>query len=218
MVEKAAEGIIVEAKKVGKAKEGEWMAEQLLKVKKQSRQQLWQCCARLYTMESFLYKKLNEVMRLVDDGNKDHETIWQSKVDTLGPFALLLYELGNQNIKKTYITVYRGANLSNELIEQYRTAAKEFYIPAFPSFTSTSRNQTKAEKFGNVLFVIDIRQSDGRDVASYSKYPHEEEILINPNFYFYIHSCAFDETKQKWIIHLEHSKLLSNLSPDIFWK
>ena len=217
MVEKAAEGIIIEAKKEGKQKEGEWMAEQLIKMKKRHRQQIWKCCARLYFMESFLYKKLNEVMRLVDDGNEIHVDLWQSKVLTFGPFSLLLHELGDGNISKSCTTVYRGANFSDALVEQYRVAAQAFYICAFPSFTSTSRNRAEAERFGSVLFVIDIRQSEGRDIASYSKYLHEEEVLLNPNFNFYIRSLVFDEIKQKWVIHLEYSKLLSNVSPDVFW-
>jgi hypothetical protein len=217
MVEKAAEGISIEAKKEGKQNVGEWMAEQLTSTKKRSRQQIWKCCARLYSMESFLYKKLNEVMRLVDDGNEEHEGLWQSKVLTFGPFSLLLYELGDDNIGQSCMTVNRGANLPDAVVEQYRVAAQAFYICAFPSFTSTSRNRARAERFGNVLFVVDIRQSDGRDISSYSNYPHEEEVLLNPNFNFYIRSLVFDEIKSKWIIHLEYSKLFSSVSPDMFW-
>jgi hypothetical protein len=88
MVEKAAEGLIIEGKKVGKQKEGEWMARQLLCAKHETQKVIWERCAQLYCMESFLYKKMNEIMRLV--GEKEHEALWKSKVPTFGPFAFLL--------------------------------------------------------------------------------------------------------------------------------
>lgn len=64
LVEKAACGVIVEGKLVGKKQEAMWMAEQLRKVKRKSMKEVGECCVRLYTLESFLYQKLNETMRL----------------------------------------------------------------------------------------------------------------------------------------------------------
>lgn len=40
------------------------MVEQPLKVKERTREETFLICARLYTMDSFLYKKMNEFMRL----------------------------------------------------------------------------------------------------------------------------------------------------------
>ncbi|CAF2028788.1 unnamed protein product [Rotaria magnacalcarata] len=206
LVEKAAEGIIVEARKVGKEKEGQWMAAQLLKVKSGRYKDVAECCARLYCMESFLYKTLNEIMRLGMD--EQHQALWRSKLPTLGPFTCLLFNL-QQNLSlptaaKT-MTVYRGANFSQDLIEQYRriSALPEANRGScqFTAFTSTSRNREKAQQFGNVLFVIEISEADGCDVSSYSEF-NEEEHLLNPHFYFFIQSCIFDDQINKWIIKL----------------
>jgi hypothetical protein len=182
---------------VGKQKEAECMTEQLLKVKDGTSEEIWQCCAHLYTMESFLYKKMNEYMRLV--GDKQHEQLWKSKVLTFGPFAHLLGAFMTSK-KYTKMTVYCGANLSDDLIDKYRNNLDAYLT--FPEFTSTSRNREKAEQFGNVLFIISISSLDGTDVSSYSDYPDEEEILLRNDFAFYIRSCTFDANKQKWIIEI----------------
>ncbi len=197
MVEKAAEGVIIEGKLVGKQKEAEWIAEQLLKVKDGTSKDIWQCCAHLYTMESFLYKKMNEYMRLA--GDKQHEELWKSKVLTFGPFAYLLSMLVGPG-KYMKMTVYRGANLSDDLIAKYRDNIGAYLT--FPAFTSTSRNREKAEQFGNVLFIISSSSFDGTDISSYSDYPDEEETLLKNDFAFYIRKCTFDTIKQKWIIEI----------------
>jgi hypothetical protein len=207
MVEKAAEGLILEGKKAGKQKEGEWMARQLLCAKNKTQEVIWKRCAQLYCMESFLYKKMNEVMRLV--GEKEHEALWKSKVPTFGPFAFLLSILkkNREELGKSII-VYRGANLSDDHIDKYKNARmwltgtyQTSITYNFPAFTSTSQNQRKAEEFGNVLFIITLNPDDGCDVSPYSEYD-EEEVLLHPNFKYCIKSCTFDAMKQKWIINL----------------
>ena len=188
LVEKAAEGFIIEGKKVSKQKEAQWMAQHLLNVINGSRQEVWECCVRLYCLESFIYVKMNEWMRLIDE--EEQEQLWKSKISTFGPFACLLF-------------VPSGANLSEKLIEHYRQKSldkDERFI--FPAFTSTSRNRRKAEQFGNVLFIIEISEYDGYDVAAYSNYDEEEQ-LIKPAFSFYIRSCEFDHKTNKWIILLK---------------
>lgn len=200
LVEKAAEGLIIEGKKIGQQKEAEWLAQRLLNVRSGTRQEVWECCARLYCMESFLYMKMNEWMRLVDE--EEQETIWKNKVPTFGPFACLFYIPSGRDRKKI-LHVYRGAQLSDQLIQCYCEKSlqpNEQFM--FPAFTSTSRNQKKAEQFGNVLLVIEVSDYDSYDVSSYSSYDEEEQ-LIKPSFTFYIRSCKFDEQKRKWIIHLK---------------
>ena len=197
MIQMAADGIVTEGKLVGKQKEAEWMAEQLRNVIDESVQQIWECCAHLYTMESFLYQKMNEYMRLC--GDKSHRDLWRSKVHTFGPFGYLLLSLKwGGEYKKIY--VYRGANLSDDQIQKYRENIGVYLT--FPAFTSTSRNRAKAEQFGNVLFIIHAASNNGHDVAPYSDYPDEEETLLTADFTFYIRSCTFDQTKNKWIINI----------------
>jgi hypothetical protein len=206
LVERAAEGIVSEARQVGKEKEGQWMAEQLLKVKDENEYEVAKCCVRLYCMESFFYKKMNEVMRL--GPYEKYQTLWQSKLSTFGPFACLLFgsqrRLSDPAAAKTK-TVYRGANFSPEQIEQYQqntTFSKaNRNCGQFLAFTSTSRNREKAQQFGNVLFVIEIGEADGFDVSLYSEFD-EEEHLLSPHFYFSIESCLFDNEINKWVITL----------------
>ena len=205
MVEKAAEGIIIEGNKAGKRRQGEWFAQQLLNVIDGTAVEVWRVCARLYTMQSFLFEKLNECMRL--EGDEEHEQLWKSKVPTFGPFSLLLYYLGEYTDEK--LTVYRGCHLNDNLIQQYREklATEPNTAIVFPAFTSTSRNRNTAEQFGNVLFTIEIdRYYDGCDVSPYSNF-NEEEILLAPYFMFYIQSCNFNEVDDKWIIHLRSDRI-----------
>ena len=75
---------------MGKQSEGETIARTLREKKGLGMKEVWQCCAYIYTLESFLYKKLNEVMRLI--GSEQHEQVWKSKITTLGPFCLLLWD------------------------------------------------------------------------------------------------------------------------------
>jgi hypothetical protein len=205
MVQKAAEGLIIEGKKLGKQRQGEWMAERLLKHKESTLKEIEECCIRLYCRESFLFTKLNEFMRLTADAQ--YEQIWKSKLPTFGPLALLLWNL-NMHFGGKKMTVYRGTNLSDDLIDQFRQINEDSgyrYIFIFPAFTSTSRNRERAEFCsGNVLFSIDISEADGYDVSPYSDFDEEEQLLM-PEFGFRIRWCDFDENKNKWLIHLQSS-------------
>jgi hypothetical protein len=209
LVERAAEGLIVESKKVGKQKEGEWMAQQLLNVQNGTKQEVGECCARLYCKESFLYRKLNECMRL--EGDEQQQELWKSKAPTLGPFAQLLTFLGpySDSGSKVRLTVYRSAQLSDDFIQQFREkASSNNPETTFPAFTSTSRSRIKAEFLGgNVLFVIELRDIfDGHDVSPYSNFD-EEEFLIEPYFQFSVRSCTFDKDNNRWIICLRSSSI-----------
>lgn len=197
MITKAAEGIIAEGKLLGKQKEAEWMAQQLLDVIDGTDQEVWECCAHLYTMESFLYQKMNEYMRLCGDANS--MDLWRQKVRTFGPFGYLLQSL-TYSKKYAKMYVYRGANLTDTLIDQYRENIGAYLT--FPAFTSTSRNRAKAEQFGNVLFIIHTATNSGNDVAPYSDYPDEEEMLLTADYCFYIKSCEFDQETNKWLINI----------------
>jgi hypothetical protein len=88
IIDNAALDITEEGKIAGKQREAEWIAIKLRKQNKNKIEEVWKCCAYLYTMESFLYKKLNETMRSI--GIEEQEHIWRSKIPTLGPYCLLL--------------------------------------------------------------------------------------------------------------------------------
>ncbi|CAF1456043.1 unnamed protein product [Rotaria sordida] len=122
IVEKAAVGITEEGKIIGRLCEAQKLAEKLMSEKDKGMKQVWICCAKLYSMECFLYKKLNEVMRLI--GSDDHEQLWRSKVRTLGSFCLLLWDNPFQTKLTTKKTLYRVVKLTDEQIATYKEMAQ----------------------------------------------------------------------------------------------
>ena len=112
LVDKAAEGIIKEGKDIGVEKQALKMASMLREKKHQGIEEVWKCCAYLYSMESFLYKTINTTMRLV--GDQEHNDAWKSKVPTLGPFYLLLWDDPLNTKLQFGKTLYRGANFNRE--------------------------------------------------------------------------------------------------------
>ncbi|CAF5136550.1 unnamed protein product, partial [Rotaria sp. Silwood1] len=63
LIEKAARGIIEEGKHIRKEREAEKLAKMLREKKNAGMEEVWKCCAYLYTLESFLYQTLNAAMR-----------------------------------------------------------------------------------------------------------------------------------------------------------
>ena len=66
---------------------------------------VWQRCVYLYSLESFLYTQINEIMRLV--GDQEHENIWRSEVLNLhwGHFACffgMIHSTPEGNLKRRF--------------------------------------------------------------------------------------------------------------------
>lgn len=203
-IEAAAHGLLIEGERAGKKREGEWMAQQLLNVKEGTENELYPVCARLYSMDSFLYRKLNELLRLITNYNGDNIKTVDDSMSTFGPFIYLLASFSPPDECNCKV-VYRGALLSDHMIDQFQQACITKEIQSFPAFTSTSRNRGVAESFaGNVLFQIDI-DYEGSDISPFSNFPDEEEVLIKNDFLFVVNSVSFDTTKKTWIIHLKSS-------------
>lgn len=84
------------------------------------------------------------------------------------------------NHKQEAMKVYRGLCITDDdAKKEYRTGLQFLW----PTFTCTSRNRRIAEGFGNYLFEIDVSTNDmsyRADIAHYSEYPEEEEILFYP--------------------------------------
>jgi hypothetical protein len=204
IVEKAASGIIEEGKQIGKRREAEKMANLLREKKDKGIEEVWKCCAHLYSLESFLYKKLNEAMRLI--GGNEHEQVWRRKVRTLGPFCLLLWDDPFNKKLKTNMKLYRGAKLTDEQIATYKKMAEDpDKYRSFQAFTSCSRDPQMAENFAgaNVLFIMEVLFAFTVDVSSISEYPHEEEELITPGVGFNVQRVEFDNHRNKHVIYLQ---------------
>ncbi|CAF3334318.1 unnamed protein product [Rotaria socialis] len=202
LVEKAALGIIEEGKYLQKQREAEHLANMLKAKKNEAMKEVWKCCAYLYSLESFLYKTLNAAMRLV--GDKEHEQVWRSKIRTLGPFCLLLWDDPFNEKVTTNKTLYRGADLKPEQITKYEDMAKNpNEYRSFQAFTSCSRNRQKAEEFGNTLFIMEVLFAFIADLSPLSEYTQEEEELITPGVCFCVESVEFDRKTNKHFIHLK---------------
>ncbi|CAF1362862.1 unnamed protein product [Adineta steineri] len=199
VVEAAIHGIKKEGLELDKQAEGEELAEKLFEKRSGTVEEIWNCCAYLYTIECFLYQKVNEYMRLVKKEDQASIELWHGKTSILGPFALLL-NLGfkfNASDKSTYL--YRGANMKSDDIENYHTNVGKERI--FQAFTSVIRNRDKANEFGNTLMIIhDCVQHI--DLSLISEYPEEEEELLPPGLHCRIDRLEFDSKANKHLIYL----------------
>ncbi|CAF3833736.1 unnamed protein product [Rotaria sp. Silwood1] len=201
LIEKAARGIIEEGKHIRKEREAEKLAKMLREKKNAGMEEVWKCCAYLYTLESFLYQTLNAAMRLI--GDREHEQVWRSKVRTLGPFCLLLWDDPFNTKLTTKKTLYRGAELNKEQIASYEEMAKDDKAyGSFQAYTSCSRNRKKAEEFGNTLFIMEVMIAFIADLSPLSEYGNEEEELVTPGVCFRVKSVEFDRKTNKHLIHL----------------
>ena len=202
LVEKAAEGIVTEGTHMNKECEAKELAKILLEKKNERMEEVWKCCAYLYSLESFLYKTLNAAMRLV--GNKEQEQVWRSKVLTLGPFCLLLWDDPFNTKLQFGKTLYRGANLKPDQIAQYKEMAKDKNrYGSFQAFSSCTRNLEKAKPLGNVLFIMKIEFAFMANLSEISKYPNEEEELVVPGVCFCVQRVEFDHRLAKHLIYLQ---------------
>ncbi|CAF4233634.1 unnamed protein product, partial [Rotaria sp. Silwood2] len=90
LVERAAQGIIDERTKLHKNQEAKDIAYVLLEVRNGTRGEIWRRCAYIYSLESFLYRRVNEVLRQV--GVAEDEDVWRNALPTLGLFIWFLFD------------------------------------------------------------------------------------------------------------------------------
>ena len=133
VLENAAKGILYEGLQLDKGKEAEFLANKLLEVRQSSIDEIHIRVVQIYTRQSFLYKLLNEQLRL-------HET---SKTDTLGPYAFLLWLSWHIPTFRCYAyrqRVYRSTNLNDDMINEYQRAIGKGPC-TWLGFTSTSKRR-----------------------------------------------------------------------------
>ncbi|CAF1639669.1 unnamed protein product [Didymodactylos carnosus] len=193
-VEAAARGIIREGKLIGPRSEAEWIANQLITVKRSSRKAISKLCVHLFTRDSFLYKLVNETLR---ENNND-------KLETLGPYCYLLRDYG-RTCEEYLGTVYRGVFYTPEIIQTYRDSIGQW--KTWAGFTSTSKSRELAEVFGNTLLVIDIQNiklstTRAYDIEHISTFPIEQEVLLPAGIAFKTIKTEIDQN-QKHIIYLQ---------------
>jgi len=156
-------------------------------------------------------------MRLI--GCPQHEQVWRSKVATLGPFCLLLWDNPfNSKMIKPKTILYRGADLPDDLITSFRDECSKDPKPwhTFQAFTSCSRNRSVAEQFGNVLFIMETRIAFTVDLSEISEYDDEEEELLFPGISFQIERVESEPNKNKHMIYLTLQQRHSSKSTQSF--
>ncbi|CAF3284153.1 unnamed protein product [Rotaria socialis] len=142
---------------------------------------------------------------IIEEGSEQHEQVWRSKIRTLGPFCLLLWDNPfNRKLTKPGTILYRGAKLSADLIALFKDDCPKDPRPwhSFQAFTSCTRNASVAENFGNVLFIMKICLAFTVDLTELSKYSYEEEELLFPGVSFTVDIMEFDKKKNKHLIYL----------------
>ncbi|CAF3923306.1 unnamed protein product [Adineta steineri] len=198
-VRKAIEGIMTEGRLIGKEIEASYLVRKLEPCKRLLIKDISKICVHLFTRASFLYRVVNTALR-----NSD-----LSKIDTLGPYCYLLRAYIRSAGTEYNGYLYRGCNLAEEQVSQYRNAVSTKEWKTWRSFTSTSKNQQVVEIFGeNTLFIINVKEigiSSNRafNIQHISQFPDEEEVLLPAGVLFQIVDVQKDEKTKKWIIHLQ---------------
>lgn len=179
-----------EGKRLNQEFVAERMGEQLRSCT--SDEEILVCAARLYSAESFLYKLLNTTLQSKD----------MSKLDTLGPFCILLWLHLKSNNDKQDQLLYRGMTLTDEMIEEYKQAVGHTIV--WNAFTSTSKDPRIAERFGNTFFIILVKDVSKwlSDISSLSYYPHEQEVLLQNYCVFTIDKVERDPKSGKYSIYM----------------
>jgi hypothetical protein len=153
--------------------------------------------------------------------NDKDEEIWRNKLDTVGPFCLLLCNhLFNDKSIKKFGTVYRGTTLSPTEINLFKDDCFRNPKPerSFQPFTTCSRNRSIAEIYGgNTLLMMELEHEFIVDLAPFSEYPHEEEVLFLTAVCFTVERVDFDKVKSKYLFYLSlkrrpNSKLIFYLT------
>ena len=149
ILDQAAAGIISEGAKLNCSKTAQWLANKLLNIRQTNVDQIHMCVVFVYTCESFLYKLLNQQLRALD----------VSKYETLGPFAYLLWLswiVPTFHQHKYVQTIYRGAFLDENMIEQYQKVSGKGPC-TWHGFTSASKRQNLAVSIIDALMSETLR-------------------------------------------------------------
>ncbi|CAF3387268.1 unnamed protein product, partial [Rotaria sp. Silwood2] len=167
-----------------------------------------------YSKQSFIYKLVNKALRCED-------------TDLLHTFRFFIGDLSESLAREhkkilrsddRILKVYRGVKLSNEELDKLRNS--EGKLISTNGFLSTSRLRQPALVFASkltkrknvvpVLFQIklDVQQLGESisfaDIAKFSQYPNEQEVLFNFSAAFRIETIQQDGPV--WLINMNASK------------
>lgn len=116
------------------------------------------------------------IYKYTDDGYDDlNETLRISKGENITLFGTLLAECLDK-LPNFIGTVFRSENLARHEWEEYSLAFTNNSIITKHGFTSTSKSQLSANKFGNYRFEIFVQK--GKNIEKIAKYDDEKEVVI----------------------------------------
>ena len=207
IVDSAVLGIIAESKALGEEaiKEGQEIGNELTARKNQTMKEVWECCARQYAKQTFLYKLVNETMRMI--GRPGQEQLWQSKVRTLGPYSLLLWDNPScVEPSKVKQELYRAINLTHEEFKSFGNNDEKGPKPeySFQAFTSSSRNRAVAQDWPdtNAMLIMEVGMAFTVDLQSVSEYKEHEEVIL-PGVCFTVTRTEETTGMKKYHIYLK---------------
>ena len=170
-----------------------------------------------YTSKQFLYTLLNKVLRT-------------ENFDLLLPFLFFIIDLKQclanehqHSPKEEVVTLYRGMNIPYEEFEMLNQAKGD--LISMNGFVSTSRLRNVADMFagpanstpGHIAIILEIEcdrfiledKLIFVDVAKYSRYPDEKEVLIDIGAVFRIVDVR-EDSDGRWIINMKGSTQFSS--------
>ncbi|CAF1084934.1 unnamed protein product [Didymodactylos carnosus] len=172
-----------------------------------------------YTNSNFpLYKLINKALRTEDINELFHFRFFI--VDLSSNLFKTYKDYKKMNIKSPIVHLYRGTYLSIDELQKLKENVGN--LISTNGFLSTSRCRMVATMFtDNAIFEIetDIRLKTVvfADVAQYSKFPDEQEVLFDIGAAFQIDSCVYDSnTDKKWIIKMTATDKGAELAKEYF--
>ncbi|CAF4380153.1 unnamed protein product, partial [Didymodactylos carnosus] len=158
-----------------------------------------------YTKSSFVYKLINKALRTED-------------IEQLYIFRFYIADLSTNlakiQIKQTNIQLYRGVKLENDEFNKIKSNIGK--LIGTNGYLSTSRSRNLAMTFATkptrrdnvtpVLFEITLNSQINltvvADIASYSEFPLEQEVLFDLGAAFQIDAVIFDNLTEVWLIKM----------------
>lgn len=123
----------------------------------------------------------------------------------LGPLCFLINSYISQRKRLTEEQiVYRGMELTDEMINAYYEMINETID--WSAFTSTSKSRNVAEIFAdNTLCIITLSPGvliHGADISDISHMPDEDEFLLSVSFELLVEKVEIDPDKKRHLIYL----------------
>jgi hypothetical protein len=167
-----------------------------------------------YSKQSFVYRLVNKALR-----TEDIDVLYTFRVyitHLRAKIALEHDELRRKcrNTKSCMVRLYRGLKMTNAEIHQMRD--NNGGLISMNGFFSTSRSKEQALKFATkksqrndvveVLLEIDGNINSDKmifaDIAHYSAFPEEQEVLFDLASIFKIVHVEFDKGRNLWTMQL----------------